>query len=161
MNGSDPSALAAYVSTTALLVLTPGSTTAVVIRNTLAGGGRYGLATAAGAAVGNTVHAVAAGVGLAWLLQRWPAAVMTLRLAGAAYLAWLGLSSLVQAWRGNRSLPIAPGGSARAGSAFPGPTSRSASARYTGNDSTGCRGAALTIAGGSTAARAGLWRKAS
>ena len=85
----DPSALAAYVSTTALLVLTPGSTTAVVIRNTLTGGRQYGLATAAGAAVGNTVHAVATGVGLAWLLQRRPSAALALKLSGAAYLRGL------------------------------------------------------------------------
>ena len=113
MNGLDPSALAAYVSVTALLVLTPGSTTAVVIRNTIVGGVRTGIATAAGAAAGNMTHAAVAGAGLAWLLQRWPGAAAALRVGGAAYLGWLAFGSLAQAWRGTRSLTAAAGSDAR------------------------------------------------
>jgi threonine/homoserine/homoserine lactone efflux protein len=86
--------LIAYVSFTAVLVLTPGSTTAVVVRNALAGGRSAGLAAALGAAVGNTSHATAAGLGLAVVFARWPVALLLLRIAGAAYLAWLGAASL-------------------------------------------------------------------
>lgn len=91
--------LAAYLTFTFILAVTPGSTTAVVVRNTLAGGRRAGLAAAAGAALGNTSQATAAGLGLAVVFARWPGAMVVLRLAGAAYLAWLGASSL---WRGAR-----------------------------------------------------------
>jgi len=66
------------------------------VRNTLAGGRAAGFAAAAGAAVGNTSQATAAGLGLAVLFARFPFAVVVLRVLGAAYLAWLGATSL---WR--------------------------------------------------------------
>ena len=91
--------LLAYLVFTFILVVTPGSTTAVVVRNTLRGGREAGFASAAGAAVGNTSHAVAAGLGLALVFARWPAAMTALRVGGALYLAWLGLVSLSRALR--------------------------------------------------------------
>jgi threonine/homoserine/homoserine lactone efflux protein len=77
-----------------MLVLTPGATTAVVVRNTLERGRAAGLAAAAGAAIANTSHATLAGLGLAVVFHRWPFAMSLLRLAGGSYLAWLGLRSL-------------------------------------------------------------------
>jgi threonine/homoserine/homoserine lactone efflux protein len=91
--------LAAYLTFTAILVVTPGSTTAVVVRNTLRGGRRTGLASAAGAALANSIHATLAGLGLSVLLTHWPAALVAVRAAGAAYLAWLGAQSLWSAFR--------------------------------------------------------------
>jgi threonine/homoserine/homoserine lactone efflux protein len=88
--------LVAYLSFTFVLAVTPGSTTAVVVRNTLAGGKRAGFAAAAGAALGNTSQATAAGLGLAVVLARFPSAIVLLRVLGGAYLAWLGASSI---WR--------------------------------------------------------------
>jgi threonine/homoserine/homoserine lactone efflux protein len=83
----------AYVSFTAVLVLTPGSTTAVIVRNTLMGGRVGGFAAAIGAAVGNTSHAMAAGIGLAVVFARSPVAMSALRVCGALYLGWLGVRS--------------------------------------------------------------------
>lgn len=91
--------LVAYLSFTFILVVTPGSTTAVVIRTTLAGGRAGGLAAAAGAAMGNTTHATAAGLGLAVVFARWPLALSALRIGGALYLAWLGARSVYRAVR--------------------------------------------------------------
>lgn len=91
--------LVAYVSFTALLVVTPGATTAVIVRNTLAGGWPAGIAAATGAALGNTSHAMAAGLGLAVVFTRWPTAMLVLRLSGAVYLAWLGLRSIYRVIR--------------------------------------------------------------
>jgi threonine/homoserine/homoserine lactone efflux protein len=93
------SQLAAFLTFTFILVITPGSTTAVVVRNTLAGGRAAGLRSAAGAALGNTTHAIVAWLGLAIVFARWPLAMTALRLAGAAYLAWLGSSSLYRVVR--------------------------------------------------------------
>ena len=84
----------AYLPFTAVLVATPGAATAVVVRNTLAGGRRAGMAAALGAALGNTTHAAAAGLGLAVLVTRWPAGLTAIRVAGAAFLCWLGIRSL-------------------------------------------------------------------
>ena len=58
-----------------------------------------GLAAAAGAAVGNSTHATAAGLGLALVFARWPIAMTALRIAGAMFLAWLGMLSLYRVAR--------------------------------------------------------------
>lgn len=89
----------AYLAFTAVLVLTPGSTTAVIVQQTLLGGRAAGFAAALGAAVGNTAHAGAAGLGLAVVFARWPGAMTALRVCGAVYLAWLGARSLYQVVR--------------------------------------------------------------
>jgi threonine/homoserine/homoserine lactone efflux protein len=91
--------LLAYLTFTFILVVTPGSTTAVVIRATLAGGRAAGLAAATGAATGNTSHATVAGLGLAVVFARWPVALSALRVSGALYLAWLGALSVIRAVR--------------------------------------------------------------
>jgi threonine/homoserine/homoserine lactone efflux protein len=59
-----------------------------------------GFAAAAGAAVGNMTQATAAGLGLAVLFARFPSAILVLRVFGAAYLAWLGASSIIRIVRG-------------------------------------------------------------
>jgi threonine/homoserine/homoserine lactone efflux protein len=102
---------AAYVAATFVLVVVPGATTAVVVRNALAGGHRAGVLAAAGAAAANTVHATLAGLGLWVLLGRWPLGLDALRVGGALYLAWLGLQSLARVWPGGRS-PVIAGGPA-------------------------------------------------
>jgi threonine/homoserine/homoserine lactone efflux protein len=88
------SSLASYVLVTLMLVITPGATTAIVVRNTINSGWRLGAATALGAALANSTHAAAAGIGLALLFKRWPMALVVLRWAGAFYLAGLAISSL-------------------------------------------------------------------
>jgi threonine/homoserine/homoserine lactone efflux protein len=100
--------LAAYVTVTFLLVLTPGMTTAVVIQQSVRHGRRAGAAAALGAAAGNSTHALAAGAGIALLLRRWPAVFDALQIAGALYLIWLGLSTL---WRGRAANRHVPAGS--------------------------------------------------
>ncbi len=98
MNGVDLPLLLSYISVTFLLVITPGASTAVVIRSTLAGGTRAGIATAAGAALANSTHGLAAGLGLSLLLQRVPAVLLAIRLAGASFLLWLAVASFRRAW---------------------------------------------------------------
>ncbi len=92
----DPSLLAAYLSLTAALVITPGATTAVVVRNTLDTSWRGGLWAAAGAAVGNTTHATLAGLGARLLVTRAPQVLPVLQMAGGGYLLWLGWRSVVR-----------------------------------------------------------------
>jgi len=97
--------LLAYLSVTTILVLTPGATTAVVVRQTIAGGHRAGLAAALGAAAANSTHASLAGLGLWVAVGRWPLVLSAIRLGGALYLAWLGLSSLQRVARAWHSAP--------------------------------------------------------
>jgi threonine/homoserine/homoserine lactone efflux protein len=88
----------AYLIFTFILVVTPGSTTAVVVRNTLEGGRRAGYFTALGAALANISIATACGLGLSVLIALWPGSLSAIKVAGALFLAWLGLSSLWRAW---------------------------------------------------------------
>jgi threonine/homoserine/homoserine lactone efflux protein len=103
----------AYLVFTTLLVITPGSATAVVVRNVLEGGHRQGMAAAVGAAIGNTTYAVLSGLGLAAVFARSPVAFTALRLVGTAYLAFLGVRSLRAAWDARPS--VLPGGLEAAG----------------------------------------------
>ncbi|GGX61507.1 LysE family translocator [Streptomyces hiroshimensis] len=77
-----------------LVAMAPGPDTLLVLRNCLRGGRRTGSATALGAAVGSLAWGVAAAFGLAAALQRWDAAFTVVRLAGAAYLVFLGVQAL-------------------------------------------------------------------
>jgi threonine/homoserine/homoserine lactone efflux protein len=88
------------------LVLTPGASTAVVLRNSLEGGTRAGLQTAAGANAGSLVFGVLCAFGFAFALARWPGVWSGLRLVGCAYLAWLGLQSITRAIRPGGAQPI-------------------------------------------------------
>ena len=86
-----------FVGVTLPLVLTPGASTAVILRNSIAGGARAGLVTAAGINAGSLCYGMASAYGFSVALQRWPAIWTVVRAAGLAYLAWLGLRSLRRA----------------------------------------------------------------
>jgi threonine/homoserine/homoserine lactone efflux protein len=88
-----------FLAVTVPLVLTPGASTAVVLRNSLAGGTRAGLQTAAGVNAGSLVLGLLCAFGFAVALARWPAVWEGLRILGAAYLAWLGMTSFLRAVR--------------------------------------------------------------
>ena len=89
----------AFFTFTFVLVVTPGSTTAVVVRNTLEGGRRAGYLTALGAALANASIAIACGLGLSVLVAVWPGSLQAIRIGGALFLAWLGATSLYRAVR--------------------------------------------------------------
>ena len=92
----------------AVIVVVPGPDMALVLQNGLARGRRAALETAFGINAGLVVWAAAAALGLAALLQASEPAFNTLRLAGAAYLAWLGLRALRDARRGTAELSARP-----------------------------------------------------
>ena len=93
------SSYVAFFTFTFILVVTPGSTTAVVVRNTLEGGRRAGYLTALGAALANSTIAIACGLGLSVLVSVWPGSLDAIRIGGALFLAWLGITSLYRAVR--------------------------------------------------------------
>jgi threonine/homoserine/homoserine lactone efflux protein len=98
----------AFLGVSALVIVTPGQDTALTIKNTLAAGRRGGVLTAAGVSSAQGVWAVSAAVGLTALLRASEPAFLALRLAGAAYLVYLGLHALVAAFRRRRvELPAA------------------------------------------------------
>lgn len=87
----------AFIAITIPLVLTPGASTAVVLRNSIAGGTRAGLVTAVGINTGSFCYGLLTAFGFALALQRWPSVWTVLRAAGLIYLAWLGVQSLRRA----------------------------------------------------------------
>ena len=90
---------AAFLGVSLLVIVTPGQDTALTIRNTLAGGRRGGFFTALGVVTGQVTWALAASAGLAAVLVASQPIFTALRLAGAAYLVWLGVQALVAAVR--------------------------------------------------------------
>ena len=86
--------LFAFVGVSAVVICTPGPDTALMVRNTISGGRASGIATAAGVTLGILTWAVAASAGVVALLRASEPVFQTLKLAGAAYLAYLGLVSL-------------------------------------------------------------------
>lgn len=89
------------------LILTPGASTAVVLRNSLTGGTRAGLETAAGANAASIVLGALCAFGFALALARWPTVWTVLRTAGCVYLGWLGAQSLWHAARPPRAVGAA------------------------------------------------------
>jgi threonine/homoserine/homoserine lactone efflux protein len=89
----------AFLAVAAVVIVTPGPDTALTIRNTLGAGRRGGLSTAIGVAAGQTTWAVATSAGLAALLLAAEPVFRTVRYVGAAYLVFVGLQTLVSAFR--------------------------------------------------------------
>ena len=90
-----------FLVLSAILIVVPGPDMALVARNALVGGRRAGMATSAGSAAGLCVWTLAASVGLAALLRASEPAFLALRVAGAAYLLYLGARALWTAVRGD------------------------------------------------------------
>jgi threonine/homoserine/homoserine lactone efflux protein len=92
-------ALVAFVAVSAVVICTPGQDTALTIRNTLAGGRRGGIATAAGVSAGQAVWTIAASAGVVALLSASEPVFRAIKLAGAAYLVYLGAMSILASFR--------------------------------------------------------------
>ena len=90
MDGS----FAAFIAISVVVIVTPGQDTALTIRNTLIGGRRAGIATAFGVGVGQAGWTLAASLGLTALLVASEPVFAAIRLIGAAYLVYLGASTL-------------------------------------------------------------------
>ena len=88
----------AFLGVSLLVICTPGQDTALTIRNTLLGRRSAGLATAIGVATGQAIWTVATSAGLAVILAASAPLFLAIRLAGAAYLVFLGARSLVKAF---------------------------------------------------------------
>lgn len=87
--------LTTYLIAITLLTVTPGIDTMLVIRNTARGGWRDGAVTSLGICSGLFIHAVISAVGISMIMLQAVWAFNALKLAGACYLIWLGVTS----WR--------------------------------------------------------------
>lgn len=95
----------AFLGISLVVICSPGQDTALTIRNTLVGRRSAGIATAAGISVGLTVWTVATSAGLAAILMASQPVFSAIRLAGAAYLFYLGAQALRHALRTSPDQP--------------------------------------------------------
>jgi threonine/homoserine/homoserine lactone efflux protein len=116
----EPHLFQLYLIAAVVLILIPGPDSLLVLSRSLFDGRRAGWITAAGTTMGNVAHATLAAAGISAVIAASPELFYTLRLAGAGYLAWLGLRSLRVAWQAWRSgsdrplLSLAPASARRA-----------------------------------------------
>jgi len=106
------SQLLAFLGAAVLIALTPGADTALVVRNALAVGASAARRTALGSSAGLLVWGVASACGVAAVLNASAEVFTVVKLAGAAYLMWLGLQAIRHAGAHE------PGGTQRSGSPF-------------------------------------------
>ncbi|MFC4608645.1 LysE family translocator [Streptomyces maoxianensis] len=103
----------AFAAMSLLVIVIPGPSVLFVIGRALAHGRRTAVATALGNVFGSYVLVVAVALGVGALVERSAAVFMAVKLAGAAYLVFLG----VQAFRHRRDMKVAdmaaPAGAAR------------------------------------------------
>lgn len=86
----------AFVTISALLVVSPGATMAVVLDTAVEYGSRAALATVVGVNIGNSTLALTSALGMATLIGRWPWMLSAVKICGAGYLTWLGVAGLVR-----------------------------------------------------------------
>ncbi len=102
------SRLLAFSLTAFVIIVIPGPSVMFTIGRALAHGRRAALLTVVGNAIGEYVQVVVVAVGIGVLVERSLLLLEIVRLAGAAYLVFLG----VQAWRKRRTLASVVGAAA-------------------------------------------------
>jgi len=113
-----PSVVLLFALTCIPLVLAPGPSVAFVLATTLSSGRRVAMGAVAGVELGYVAHVIAAAAGISAILAASAAAFTAVKIAGACYLVWLGIT----AWR-SRDLRLlgelgSAGGATRSGAAF-------------------------------------------
>jgi threonine/homoserine/homoserine lactone efflux protein len=86
--------LLAWIVLSIGLALTPGPDTMIVAGNAARNGARGGLAAVAGIATGGLWYMALCGFGFLSVLTAFPALFLVVKVAGAIYLAWLGIRAL-------------------------------------------------------------------
>ena len=107
-------ALLRFAPVAALLTVTPGVATAMIVRNAARGGRRYALLTNAGTAVGVLAWGCFAAVGIAAIVATSATAFALVKLTGAAVLIVIGLRS---AWGCGSREPVSIDEGAASGAA--------------------------------------------
>ncbi len=91
----DTTRLGLFFAAALVLAATPGPGMLYVLARSVSGGLRAGLTSSGGTAVGGLCHVVAAALGLSALLAASSAAFTVVKLAGAVYLIYLGVHTLL------------------------------------------------------------------
>jgi threonine/homoserine/homoserine lactone efflux protein len=92
----------AFLAVSIIVIVTPGPDTAVTIRNAMLGGRQGGICAALGITAGQAIWALATSLGIVALLAASEPVFLAVKLAGAAYLVFLGAQALLAAFRPQR-----------------------------------------------------------
>jgi len=103
-----------FLASAILLNIAPGQDTLYILGRSIGQGRRIGVYSALGVSAGTLVHTVAAALGLSAIVAASATAFLVVKLAGAAYLVWLGVRALMAP----ALVMPAPASSAGAGKAF-------------------------------------------
>jgi threonine/homoserine/homoserine lactone efflux protein len=95
-----------YLAVATLLIVTPGPDTALVTRNALLAGRRAASFTTLGIGTGSIIWALASVFGIAVLLEDSAVAFSIFKFAGAAYLGYLGLRSLIASFKTSKQTSV-------------------------------------------------------
>jgi threonine/homoserine/homoserine lactone efflux protein len=106
----DPATLAAFALVTAATSAVPGPQVLFMLTQTAWRGPRAGLMAIAGLELGASLWFVLAALGIATAARAAPLVFTGLTLAGAAYLAWLGITALRHAAAGQSAEGLPPRG---------------------------------------------------
>jgi threonine/homoserine/homoserine lactone efflux protein len=88
-----------FLTAAVLLAIAPGPGMLYVLARSLAGGKREGVLSALGTFLGGMVHVFAAALGVSIVLAKSAIAFATVKYAGAAYLCFLGVRMILDAWK--------------------------------------------------------------
>ncbi len=103
----NPTNLSIFLAAVAVITITPGPDTLYVLGRSLEQGRLAGIVSALGILVGNLGHTTAAAVGLSAVLMTSAIAFNLVKYAGAAYLIYLGVQTLLSREH-TYALPTAP-----------------------------------------------------
>lgn len=102
----DPARYAAFLSVMAVMAVTPGPANLFAIATGMQKGKAAALAGVAGMNAGTLTWFAAAALGLGALIIAFPQAFHLLSLVGAAYVAWLGVKSIVSGVKNEAGPPV-------------------------------------------------------
>ena len=86
--------MAAFIGATLAFVMSPGPDTVLVLRYTISSGRGVGSAAVAGVQLGLAGHTLLAVVGLSVVIASSPNLFALIAIAGAIYIAWLGIQGI-------------------------------------------------------------------
>ena len=96
----DLATLTSFTFIAALLVMSPGPNGVLIAKTVPTSGAIAGFAKIAGFVAAFYLHGALSILGISFILVQSAQAFFIVKIAGAAYLCWIGLKALWEAWKG-------------------------------------------------------------
>ena len=96
--------LVSFMLVTSLLVMSPGPNGVLIAKTVPTSGRAAGFANVAGFVTAFYVHGTLSILGISVILVQSAQLFLMVKIAGAAYLCWVGFKALRDAWRGIKTV---------------------------------------------------------